>query len=350
MAGNVRFSARIEKGPDFESIVLRNDGGNDPSRGMDARIVPAFGSNLCRFAVGGLSVIDFESEALLSHGYTGTPVLYPTPNRVRDAAFTWKGTTYRQVKSGRRSSSTALRTTSRRAGVTPVAEEGCARVKTWLPFQERSRPFEAFPFPHRLGLEFKLTERGLTVTCTIRNEGDREIPFGFGLHPYFMKLSGEDQTFISLPARSLMEATADLISTGRLDAVEGTAYDLQQPRAVGSLDLDQVYTTIPSGEARRSSTGPSAWRFRWRQVRTSRTWSCIPRAERSISCIENQTSSTDTHNLFDRGFIRESGLKTVAPGATHTGSVTYAVNRSDFRPSMASADLDVHVQGGSYAH
>ena len=45
-------------------------------------------------------------------------------------------------------------------------------------------------------------------------------------------------------------------------------------------------------------------------------------------CIENQTCSTDAHNLNERGFVRESGLKTVAPGATRGGSVTYAVNKT----------------------
>src|SRR5512141_1252526 len=101
MAGGVRFNASIEKGPELETIVLRHDGGGDPRRAMEARIVPAYGSNLCRFSIGGLHVIDFERETLLARGFTGTPVLYPTPNRVRNGAFRWKGETFRQVKSGK---------------------------------------------------------------------------------------------------------------------------------------------------------------------------------------------------------------------------------------------------------
>ena len=76
--------------------------------------------------------------------------------------------------------------------------------------------FEAFPFPHRLGLEFRLSERGVTVTYTIHNQGEAELPFGFGLHPYFQKLAGEEGTFVCLPADSVMEATSDLLPTGRL--------------------------------------------------------------------------------------------------------------------------------------
>jgi aldose 1-epimerase len=42
-------------------------------------------------------------------------------------------------------------------------------------------------------------------------------------------------------------------------------------------------------------------------------------------CLENQTCSTDAHNLFDRGFARESGLKTVTPGEKHQGRVSYTI-------------------------
>jgi aldose 1-epimerase len=42
-------------------------------------------------------------------------------------------------------------------------------------------------------------------------------------------------------------------------------------------------------------------------------------------CLENQTCSTDAHNLYDRGFKTESGLKLVPVGKVHTGSVTYLI-------------------------
>jgi aldose 1-epimerase len=328
MAGRLRFSAGIEEDPGLPSIVLRHDGGGDPALQMEARIAPGCGSNLCRLSIGGLSVIDFEREVLLSHGFTGAPVLYPTPNRVRNAAFRWKGRTFRQVKSGKPVLEHGLAHDEPWGRGEPVAEDGCARVETWLVFREGSPLFEAFPFPHRLGLELRLTDRGLTVTYTIRNEGDSEIPFGFGLHPYFWKLSGEDQTLISLPARSVMEATEDLLPTGRLVDVEGTCFDLRRPRAVGGLDLDHVYTAISPGEY-------AAISYRNLGIEVSleagpdftHLVAYTPRGEKYF-CIENQTCSTDAHNLFDRGFIEESGLKTVAPGATRADSVTYAVSRA----------------------
>ncbi len=42
-------------------------------------------------------------------------------------------------------------------------------------------------------------------------------------------------------------------------------------------------------------------------------------------CLENQTCSTDAHNLFDRGFEKVSGLNIVKPGEIHRGYVKYIV-------------------------
>jgi aldose 1-epimerase len=47
-------------------------------------------------------------------------------------------------------------------------------------------------------------------------------------------------------------------------------------------------------------------------------------------CMENQTCSTDAHNLHAKGLIRESHLLVVDPGQSMTGRV-------QFRPSRLSA-------------
>jgi galactose mutarotase-like enzyme len=49
--------------------------------------------------------------------------------------------------------------------------------------------------------------------------------------------------------------------------------------------------------------------------------------DRPTFCIENQTSSTDAHNLFAHGFKRESHLLVVAPGKTARGSVDWKIAR-----------------------
>ena len=287
--------------------------------------MPSHGSNLARFTVGGRAVIDFDPGLLSKHDYTGTPVLYPTPNRVRDGVFRWKGRDYRQLKRGELVVEHGLAHGEPWQCGQAACESSGVRLETWLDFQPGAAVFEAFPFPHRLSLEFRLNDHGLRVAYAIHNQGGEEIPFGFGLHPYFQKLDGEAGTLVQLPAEAVMEATPDLLPTGRLVEVGGTSFDLRRPAAVGSLDLDHVFTGIPAGGRARveyRGLGLSV------ALEASEDFTHLvlytPRGE-GFFCLENQTCSTDAHNLFDRGFRQESGLKTVRPGETRRGSVTYAV-------------------------
>jgi aldose 1-epimerase len=325
MSGTSAFSARMEKGPDFDAVVLAYDGTAAGRARMEARVVPAYGSNLCQFSVAGWKIIDFSLPLLLGHDYTGTPVLYPTPNRVRNGIFTWRGREYRQVKAGTLVVEHGLVHGEPWAHGEPRAEAESARVETWIDFRPGDAIFDAFPFPHRLTLGFALTAHGLSVRYSIRNDGDQEIPFGFGLHPYFMKLSGDAETFLSVQAGAVMEATPDLLPTGGLFDVQGTPFDLRSPRALGSLDLDQVFTRLASGGGARieyRSIGMSVDL----EATTDFTHAVVysPKGE-GFFCLENQTCSKDAHNLFDRGFALESGLKTVPPRGLREGTVTYAV-------------------------
>jgi aldose 1-epimerase len=321
----MKFSARTDRDPDFTWVVLSHDGGGDAAREMEAWIVPGCGANLCRFRVGGRNAIDFDRELLLARDFTGTPVLYPTPNRVRNGVFRWEGRDYPQRRAGRPVLEHGLAHTEAWEAGEPVADGNGARLETWLDFNEGGALCESFPFPHRLGLSFQLTARGITVAYSITNRGRRDLPFGFGLHPYFMKLSGDDGTSVELPADAVMDATSDLLPTGRLVGVAGTNYDLRKPAAVGSLDMDHVFTRLRRGKHARVRHRGAGLEI---DLEATEDFSHLvlytPRGEQYF-CLENQTCSTDAHNLYDRGFTGESGLKTVKPGAVHTGSVTYAV-------------------------
>ena len=321
----MQFSVRPERDADFTFVVLSHDGGGDAARAREAWIIPASGANLCRFSVGGRNVIDVYRTLLLARDFTGTPVLYPTPNRVRNGVFRWEGKDYRQCRAGKPVLEHGLVHTEAWEAGDPVADVNGARLEVWLDFSEGGVLCESFPFPHRLGLVFLLTVRGITVTYSVTNRGSRALPFGFGLHPYFMKLSGDDGTWVELPANAVMDATSDLLPTGRLAGVTGSIYDLRKPVPVGALDMDHVFTQLSRGK--HASIRHSGGEFGI-DLEATRDFTHLvlytPRGEKYF-CLENQTCSTDAHNLYDRGFAGESGLKTVTPGAAHSGSVTYAV-------------------------
>ena len=105
----------------------------------------------------------------------------------------------------------------------------------------------------------------------------------------------------------------------------GTPCDLRRPVAVGSLDLDHVFTGLPAGQHARVEYRGLGLAVRLEATPDfSHLVLYTPRGE-GFFCLENQTCSTDAHNLYDRGFRSESGLKTVPPGQSRSGSVTYSV-------------------------
>jgi aldose 1-epimerase len=90
--------------------------------------------------------------------------------------------------------------------------------------------------------------------------------------------------------------------------------------------LDHVFTGVQNG--RSAQVSYPGLGLRVKLVTTPDFSHMVLYSPRGVNffCLENQTCSTDAHNLYDRGFARESGLKFVHAGQTHTGSVTYLIH------------------------
>ena len=317
-----------EHGLEFIILGYRDDAHSDNN--LEAWITPSHGSNLCRFSVGGKNVIDFERELWSNSDYTGTPILYPTPNRVRDGVFRHQGQLYPQNKRGRRVVEHGLVHDEGWHCEAPTVLPDAITLKTWITFDAGSPLWEAFPFHHRLELVFALGRTGLQITYVLHNLGQTAIPFGFGLHPYFAKLSGEEETYISLPANQVMDMTADQLPTGRLIDVTDTIFDLRQGKPIGALDMDHVFTGVPAG--RRAEIDYRTLGIRVSMDATpdfSHLVLYSPRGE-SYFCLEHYTCSTDAHNLYDQSFVAESGLRILPPGETATGSVSYRITKEAY--------------------
>ena len=56
-----------------------------------ATFTPDVGANLIQFAVDGIEYLLDVRPTVTQPGLAGTPILYPSPNRVRDAQFTFDG-------------------------------------------------------------------------------------------------------------------------------------------------------------------------------------------------------------------------------------------------------------------
>ena len=310
----------------FKIISLRYKDANNPLHNLEVQITPSIGCNLCKFTVGSDDVIRYAGDTLFKSGSSGNPILYPTPNRVRGCSFDFNGITYKLVKKGKNRYIHGLVYDEEWKYDLPLIQEDCVVLKTWIDFSEESPMYQAFPFKHRLIVEFRLYEMGIKLIYSVENYDDKNLPFGFALHPFFEKLSGDNGTYITIPADYVMESTPDCLPTGKVIKVGKTRFDIRKPKAVGELDIDHNYIGMKSG---LSSTINYENKLFYLSLDTSDDFTHLvlftPQGERFF-CLENQTCSTDAHNLYSKGYQKESGLIIVSPGYAHKGYVMYSVH------------------------
>src|SRR5207245_7793483 len=121
-------------------------------------------------------------------------------------------------------------------------------VTTCVEIDATTPCYNAYPFASHLSLTYVLTSVGVTITYRVQNRGNEPLPHGFGLHPYFNILTDKEQTHVTLPATSVMEADPEMLPTGRVLDTRSTMYamfDLSQPTPVSHLKLDHVYIVTP---------------------------------------------------------------------------------------------------------
>ena len=331
------FSWKQEKDPATSWLIWRlsYDDPGDPRKSQSIRICPDGGANLFSYTLGETELLRAPTElkALQGRRGAGILVLYPTPNRVRDGKFAFEGREFKFSDDGQTTiHGLALSRPWNSAPPEFVMTEGAVSgvaVEAWMDFEPGSSQFERFPIRHRLALRYSLTASGLRADVRIKNRDSARLPFGFALHPYFRLLGAREETFLQVPAEKKMEATPDLLPTGKLLALDGAPFDLRQPRKLSELALDDVFLGMSSAktagyEARDAGlalTLQASDDFTHVVVYTPK--------DRPFFCIENQTCSTDAHNLYARGLKEESHLLVIEPGGDWTGWV-------EFRPRWIS--------------
>ncbi|HEX8068985.1 MAG TPA: aldose 1-epimerase [Pyrinomonadaceae bacterium] len=300
------YSAAAEERDGVEVYTLRAPGG------ATAEVAPALGCNCFAYAdaLPVLEPIPFNEFRQKPTSY-GIPLLFPFPNRVRDGRFTFAGQTY-EVNPPRHG---FVRDKPWRV----VASGAAAEAGAWVScdFDAREYPEQIlaqFPFPFRLTVTYRLAGGALTMETVAENLGGASMPAGFGIHPYFRK---PERGTLTVPAGKRWEL-AESLPTGRLLDAAG-AYDLRRPRAVGELQLDDIYTEVAAdadGLTRCMLTDEEAGRetvveFDRRQFPHVVVYT--PPAPRKAVCVEPNTCPTDAFNLQARGV--ESDVLVIEPGA-----------------------------------
>jgi aldose 1-epimerase len=304
----------------------------DASAGTSAEILVSQGFNCFRFtALGGdrpVEVIYAPPDFAKGHSRPssgGIPILFPFPGRIPGTVFHWKGQQY-QLEPG---------------DAIGNAIHGFVHARSWRVLeQSESRvvgQFHAWRDDPSLKARWPADFR-ITATCTLQgnelrteylleNPGERPLPCGLGVHPYFrLPLGGasRDDCLVQLPVSARWELK-DMLPTGRRLEVADAA-DYQRGRKFGELKLDDVFSgLVPSehGGYEAAISEPASCRLRIRFDQPFRECVVYTPPHREAICIEPYTCVAGAFAPHMQAL--DSGIRIVPPGASFRAAVSYTL-------------------------
>jgi aldose 1-epimerase len=205
-------------------------------RGDQHAVVVEVGGGLRTYSVGEREVLDGYDVSAACDG-ARCQTLVPWPNRVQDGKWTWQGSP-QQLALTEPEQHNAIHGLVRWMSWSVVAREDASVTVAC-----RSYPQPGYPFTIEVSNAWSLADDGISVTTTIRNEGDAPAPVAAGFHPYITVGGSIDGALLTLPGATRLLTGNQQIPTGR-EAVAGTAYDFLEPRPLGDLQIDHTYTDL----------------------------------------------------------------------------------------------------------
>lgn len=320
------YSTGVKAVDGFEVCVLRQD------QKAEAEIAPALGNNCYTYRVADadadsgagnwLHLLDAPPDLKTLQAQPdiyGIPILFPFPNRIRGGAWRFEGETYQFDKPPESPTSIhgLLLKRPYRVESHSANENGATLVNTLdsgdFPDIERQ-----FPFPFSVRITYTLKDTALSMDVEVQNTGGRNMPMGFGIHPYFRAALSPNaraaSAVIRVPAAAYWELDADSLPTGKKFAVDGDL-DLRQGRPFAGLNLDHVYTDVQmdaEGFSRcvieNRDTGHGMVMEADAQFRE---WVVYTPPGRDTICFEPYTCPTDAINLEAKG--TPAGVIVLAP-------------------------------------
>jgi aldose 1-epimerase len=248
--------------------------------------------------------------------------LFPFSNRVRHGHFNFDG---REIFLPRNTGG-------------PHVEHGHGWQRAWtvtaqddqsatLSFTHDSATDGSWPFAYRAEQHFALDDSGLSVTLRAQNLGERPMPLGFGLHPFFPR---SPRCRLRAGVSGFWETDAEVMPTRHVPVP--ATFDLNRGLALNDIIVDNVFTGF-AGEAV----------IDWPESATSLTLTAGPELlqlvlyvpdattqelERTHGiqpyfCAEPVSNITDAFNLAGKV---ETGLIALAPNAEAVTSVHFAAS------------------------
>jgi aldose 1-epimerase len=300
---------------------------HDDTSGASASVLPSFGFNLfdLKLPVAGQvrRVVDAApdfAEKPSNPGRNGTPILFPYPNRIKDARYTFEGKSYQLPVNNGPNSIHGFAIQANWDVVDHKAESDAATITGRYQLSKQS-PEHAKDWPADaiLQIRYRLSGKALELQATVTNPSNGNFPFGFGIHPYFLlpfdRSADQAQTQVVLPA-SKFWVLKDFIPTGERAAVDARL-DFRKGQPIKGLKLDDVLTDLifdANGRATcRLIDEPLKAEFRLSFDKEFRELvAYTPPGPGGVIALEPYTQATDAINLQTRAI--DGGLRVLKHG------------------------------------
>ena len=328
MSDHLEHSVQVD--PDTGWHIHQLHAGVGTKRTLSVAIAPEAGANAYSLTINGLELLrQPPSLKKLPGGPYGNPILYPTPNRVRDGRFTFEGRVFHfPINLGGHHIHGLVRSIPWTAGE-PRIEDGQVLLPLSLEITQAHPIYKHFPYTHRIEIVYGLGKEGMRIEIKIENRDKRRLPFGLGFHPFFRILGERAETSIMVPARRHMDADESLLPSGKLRDLDGVNEDLRRPVSLDNLALDDVYWGMDPKRPSRYEVADPAIRMILEASKLFTHMVVYTPPGQDFFCMENQTCSTDAHNLHAASEVEAAHLLILdpvgSPGATATGSLFYRI-------------------------
>jgi aldose 1-epimerase len=275
--------------------------------GLEAALSPAIGGSLLSLSLDGVELLrrapDGADDPLVMASFP----LVPYANRIARGRFAFEGTDYQLPLN---------------FGDHPHSIHGFGWQTIWT----ASETVDAFthlihnhggdagwPWAYRAEQQIAVTPSQLSMSLSITNVGNGEMPAGLGFHPYFL---ADAATRLQFGARSLWLSTPDMLPDR--EAPADTLGDWSRPATIfGDSLVDNAYTQWDGVAIMQRGDG-----LRLTMTATGADWLHVYRPPgEEFFCVEPVSHMPDA--------INRGGMPTLASGETATLSMTIDIDKID---------------------
>lgn len=259
---------------------------------LQAELAPARGGRVAQLDLGSGPLLRPESavddDDPTRWALWGSYPLAPWSNRIAGGRFTFDGETY-QLPVNFPDGTAIHGLVADRAWEVTAHDATSAVLRTTT---------DTPPYRVTVVQRFALHESGLDQELSVTNDGDRRVPVGLGVHPWWRAST------LQADARSIWPAGADCLPTGPAVPVDA-AHDLSV-RRVPPL-MDSCFTGLATTRAVLDDVV-----IEWDDdVEHLVVYTGVP----GWICVEPVTNANDAFNLDNRG-VPGTGTRILAPGET----------------------------------